>query len=227
MKSSPRIKICGLTDVDEAVECARLGADAIGFIFFEKSPRNLTVKKATQIRAALPDTVAVIGVFVDEPFEHILSVTKQAGLTGVQLHGNETPETVNRLMAKNLTVIKGLFEKKPPAFEESNRFHPSAFLLECGKGKLPGGNAMKWDWKKATDFAGRHPFVLAGGLEPDNVARAISVAFPDGVDVSSGVESKPGRKDLSKVAAFIENVKNNPFERKILPVFHSVKGNKP
>jgi phosphoribosylanthranilate isomerase len=199
----PQIKICGLKKVDEAVQCAELGANAIGMIFYDKSPRFLSDTQARDISNALPDSVGKIGVFVNESFDGIMEKVHRCGLTGIQLHGMETPELIDRLIHENLLVIKGLFTQKEPNISSVSLYKASAYLVECGKGKLPGGNAMTWNWSQAFDFGKKNPFILAGGLNPTNVVQAINQCFPDAVDVSSGVEISPGQKDIKKVKDFI------------------------
>jgi phosphoribosylanthranilate isomerase len=199
----PQIKICGLKRVDEAVQCAELGANAIGMIFYDKSPRFLSDTQAQNICKALPDSVGKIGVFVDESFDGIMEKVHRCGLTGVQLHGMEPPELIDRLIHENLLVIKGLFTQKEPNISSVFLYKASAYLVECGKGKLPGGNAMAWNWSQAFDFGIKNPFILAGGLDPKNVVQAINQCSPDAVDVSSGVEICPGHKDITKVRDFI------------------------
>ncbi|MDD3992459.1 MAG: phosphoribosylanthranilate isomerase [Desulfobacterales bacterium] len=201
------IKICGLTRPDEAAACADLGADAIGLIFHPPSPRHLDDATAATVTDALPENVARIGVFVNTPVETILEKVRRCGLTGVQLHGNEPPEAVWRLRAAGLMVIKALFAARAPGLEAASNYAPDAFLVECGRGRLPGGNAEVWHWAEARGISAAVPLVLAGGLNPENVAQAIAAAAPDAVDVSSGVEKAPGRKDLSRVAAFIQAVR--------------------
>ena len=203
------MKICGLTKVDEALACARLGADAIGCVFYPRSPRFVENHLARAIRDALPDSVALVGVFANEPFASIMERIKECGLNKVQLHGSESPELVARLEKLGVGVIKTLFVNRRPALYECARYQASAWLVECGGGKLPGGNALQWDWGLARALSGKGtPIILAGGLSPENVRIGIKAALPDAVDVSSGVESKPGRKDLEKVARFIEIVKS-------------------
>lgn len=203
-------KICGLTDPGEAAAVAAMGADAIGLVFFPKSPRHLSDDNARAVADALPTDMARIGVFVDMDADTVLRKAKRCGLTGVQLHGRETPETVERLRDEGLTVIKGLFASRSPGLEESGDYRPSAFLAECGKGTLPGGNAKTWDWSAARTLGRGRPLVLAGGLNPDNVIDAVREALPDAVDVSSGVEASPGRKDLKRVRAFLEALTRAP-----------------
>jgi len=197
------IKICGLTRPEEAAACADLGADAIGLIFYPPSPRFVEPRAAAAICAALPPAVARVGVFVDVGVDEILATVRRGGLTGVQLHGAEPPGAVEGLRREGLLVVKALFASRPPYLEAAADYDPDAFLVECGRGRLPGGNAATWHWADARPVAARGPLILAGGLSPDNVAEALHAASPDAVDVSSGVESAPGRKDLVRVAALI------------------------
>ncbi len=204
----PQIKICGLTDPEEAATCARLGADAIGLVFFPPSPRNVEMGRAAEVAAALPSHVVPAGVFVDPGWELLARAVERCRLGVVQLHGNESPDFVLRVRQQlNVTVWKGLFATKAPFMNAAVNYQADAYLVECGKGPLPGGNAMVWDWGSAADFAQSYPTVLAGGLDPDNVGRAIQAALPDAVDASSGLESSPGRKDLKKVERYIAAVK--------------------
>ena len=205
-KYIPRIKICGLTRVEEAVGCAELGANAIGLIFFPKSPRHVTDEQALAISRAVADQAKRVGVFVNAPYEEILRKVEICRLSAVQLHGQESPDLSNRLEKEGVPVIKALFMDGTPALMEADRYEASAFLVECSKGPLPGGNAMTWDWGAAKGFGLSHPLILAGGLSPENVMQAVSSALPSAVDVSSGVEQSPGRKDLDKVRRFINAV---------------------
>jgi phosphoribosylanthranilate isomerase len=207
LEHAPQVKICGLTEVDAAVECASLGADAIGLVFYPKSPRFVTDEQARKICLALPGKTKKTGVFVDADFKSIMQRVGKCGINAVQLHGNETPELVESLMKECLIVIKALFLEKKPLFEDTANYNASAFLAECGKGALPGGNALSWDWVKAKKITVKYPYILAGGLSPENVFQAVSLGLPDAVDVSSGVESAPGIKDIEKIKLFISSVK--------------------
>jgi len=209
IKHAPQVKICGLTEVNAAVECALLGADAIGLVFHPKSPRFVSDDRAREISLALPDETKKVGVFVDETFETIMRKVKKCGINAVQLHGNESPDLAKSLMEEGLIVIKALFFEKKPFFEEAAEYTVSAFLAECGRGVLPGGNALSWDWEKAQKAGKKHPLILAGGLTPENVLHALSVLLPDALDVSSGVESAPGIKDIEKVKLFIGRVRSS------------------
>ncbi|MFH0725262.1 MAG: phosphoribosylanthranilate isomerase [Pseudomonadota bacterium] len=205
-RSRPQIKICGLKHVEEALFCADLGVHAIGCVFYPKSPRHLSDAEAGKICRAVSGRVQTVGVFVNESVHTILQKVRDCGLTAVQLHGKESPDTVNELRRNSITVIKTLFVDGTPNLTDAALYNASAFLVECGKGPLPGGNAMAWDWRQARDFGDRYPLLLAGGLSPENISQAILEAFPAAVDVSSGVESAPGQKNLKKIEAFVRAV---------------------
>lgn len=212
------IKICGLTRPEEAAACADLGADAIGLIFYPPSPRFVDPQTAAAICAVLPPRVARVGVFVDVAVEEIRAAVRRCGLTGVQLHGAEPPAAVAALRRERVLVVKALFAARPPNLDAAAAYDADAFLVECGRGRLPGGNAEAWRWAEARPVAVRGPLILAGGLSPENVAEAVRAAAPDAVDVSSGVESAPGRKDLARVAALIRVARADP-PAGIRPVF--------
>ncbi|MDA8138999.1 MAG: phosphoribosylanthranilate isomerase [Desulfobacteraceae bacterium] len=204
----PQIKICGLTIPEQAADCARLGADAIGLVFYPPSPRNLELELAAEIAAALPDRVRRVGVFVNPEWRLLAAAIDRCGLAVVQLHGSEPPELAQRIQTEfSLKVIKALFTAKAPDLTAAGKYQVGGFLVECGKGPLPGGNAETWDWGAAADFARRYPMVLAGGLSPVNVAQAIQATLPAAVDASSGLESAPGHKDIDKVRRFIAAVR--------------------
>jgi len=204
----PQVKVCGLTIEAEAVATVQAGADAIGLVFFPPSPRHVSLDQARAIVAALSGHVPAVGVFANPAWEEMVQAIEHCGLGGVQLHGNESPYLIDRLRSRypEITVLKGLFAARAPFMSQASRFNASAYLVECGKGLLPGGNAESWDWSSTRSFACNHPTVLAGGLNPENVDEAIRAAWPDAVDASSGLESAPGRKDPDKVIRFIELV---------------------
>ena len=205
-KFIPQVKICGLTRVEQALQCVALGADAIGCVFYPKSPRHLTDDRAGEICSAVADRVKTVGVFVNETFSSIMNHVERCHLSTVQLHGQESPELVRRLRNQNLQVIKALFVDGNPSLKDAENYQASAFLVECGQGKLPGGNALEWNWDQAKSFGEKHPLIIAGGLSPENFSHAIKVSSPHAVDVSSGVESNPGDKDIGKVAVFLNTV---------------------
>jgi phosphoribosylanthranilate isomerase len=202
----PQIKVCGLTRVEDALVCREAGVDAIGLVFYPPSPRFVKPNRAARIAAAVRGHAVSVGVFVDESYDTIMRTTEHCALQAVQLHGQESPALIRRLKSHNLTVIKTLFHTRPPFFKDAAAYDASSFLLECGRGKLPGGNAASWPWQKASTIDRRKPVILAGGLAPENVSTAIVLGAPDAVDVSSGVESAPGRKQPSKIKLFIDTV---------------------
>ena len=210
----PQVKVCGLTLVEEAIACAESGADAIGLVFYPASPRFVSELKAREICASLPKRVWKIGVFVNEPLMEVMKKAEFCRLDCVQLHGTETPEMVQYLESAGISVIKTLFAKKEPGFSEAVLYRASAYLLESGEGRVPGGTGLGWKWGEARHLAGVQPCILSGGLSPENVSEAIHEFGPDAVDVSSGVESEPGRKDIVKVRAFVEAVRNAGSPRK-------------
>lgn len=203
------VKICGLTLVDNALDCVKAGADIIGLIFFEKSPRHISLSQAREIVRALPRNVPACGVFVNESYNTIMQTVSACGLQMVQLHGAEPPELAARLSDQNLVVTKAFFAARHPKLCETEKYQAADFCLaEYGKGILPGGNAETWDYGQALEMAKKVRLMLAGGLTCENVADAISRIRPHAVDVSSGVEKAKGIKDISKVKAFIRAAKS-------------------
>ena len=203
------VKICGLTLVDNALDCVKAGADIIGLVFFEKSPRNVSTAQAREISRALPKEVPACGVFVNETFDTIMQIVSDCDLDIVQLHGSEPPELAKRLSAQNLVVTKAFFAARPPGLCDTENYDDADFCLaEYGKGILPGGNAETWDYDQALDMAKKVRLMLAGGLTCENVADAVSRIHPYAVDVSSGVEKAKGIKDISKVKEFIRAAKS-------------------
>jgi len=214
-----QIKICGLKDPETAILCAESGAHSIGFVFYEKSPRHVSDSLARTIIKEIPVNITKTGVFVNETYDTIMSRVDYCGINAVQLHGNESPGLISRLKKQNLKVIKALFMKREPYLSEYRLFQPDAYLVECGKGILPGGNAETWNWKDTRPFGSRNPLILAGGLSPENIAAAIKLSEPDAVDVSSGVEYEPGLKDRNKIRLFIETVQKTNITKKTRSVF--------
>jgi phosphoribosylanthranilate isomerase len=207
LKKRPWIKICGLTEPDNALACAKLLPDAMGLVFYEKSPRYVTIDQAARITKILSRHIMTIGVFVDNDFNDIMEKVKGCALKGVQLHGKESPELVDQLKKEHLFVIKSLFAAKEPYLSRAKEYSAaSALLVEFGKGILPGGNAESWNYELSRQINMKIPLIIAGGLSPDNVTKAVKTARPFGVDVSSGVEQSPGLKDIHKVGSFIARI---------------------
>lgn len=199
---SLRIKICGITCRDDALAAVEAGADALGFVFYEGSPRQVATTTAAQIIGALPPLVAKVGVFVDATADQICQVIAECALDTVQLHGAEPPELCRRLPVK---VIKAFRVQSLESLLDLPRYPTDAWLLDSYVPGQPGGTGARFKWDLAVEAKklGR-PIILAGGLTPGNVAAAVRQVRPFGVDVSSGVESAPGRKDIRKIQQFIE-----------------------
>ena len=195
------LKICGLTMQEDARFCAEAGAAALGAVFYPPSPRHVSPERAAEVFADVPPDVARVGVFVDATAADILRAARIAGLGVAQLHGAEPPALAAELLAAGLRVLKVL-RGGDLAAEAARYPDGTRFLVECGRGALPGGNGAAWDWGAARALAPR-PFALAGGLSPGNLAVAASASGAVFFDLSSAVESSPGRKDRDKVLAAV------------------------
>ncbi len=202
-----RVKICGITNSGDALLAAELGAHALGFIFYKKSPRSVTPDKARRIIGQLPPFVATVGVFVDEDAAAVREIASLAGVDWVQLHGRESPDYCRSLWRR---VIKGFRVKGEEIYAQLTEYQGAAqaFLLDAYKPGTPGGTGETFNWEIARQVKKCGPIILAGGLNPDNVAEAIRIARPAAVDAASGVEAAPGKKDREKMRAFIEAVKS-------------------
>jgi indole-3-glycerol phosphate synthase / phosphoribosylanthranilate isomerase len=202
------VKICGITSVEDGLMAAQAGADAVGLVFWPRSPRALGVEAARRIAAALPPLVLRVGVFVDADRDHMAAVAEAVGLDVLQLHGDEPPEALVGLPRRAIKAVR-----VGPGFDpaEALRYQGRAggILLDTRvDGGAPGGTGRPFDWAQVRAVReGASFLMLAGGLDPENVRRAVDAVRPDAVDVSSGVESAPGRKDPAKVKAFIEAVR--------------------
>jgi phosphoribosylanthranilate isomerase len=195
-----KIKICGITELGDALHAVECGADALGFVFYERSPRAITPPKAQAIIAQLPPFVTVVGLFVNEDPRIIQDVADHCHLDVIQYHGDETPETVRKAPRRS---IRALRIKEDATLDHLDAYPTSGLLLDAWVAGAFGGTGVLSNWEIAAEIAKKHPLILAGGLSPENVAAAIQAVRPYGVDVSSGVENAPGRKDKKKVAAFI------------------------
>lgn len=200
-----RVKICGITSVEDAVLASKAGADAIGLVFYEPSPRNVDIKTALEISRAAGPFVTLVGLFVNETADRIRSILNEIPLNLLQFHGDETPEFCEQFSRPYIKAIR----MKPDINVDSEIAHypkASGILLDAYKKGVPGGTGAAFDWQRVPAASSKH-IILAGGLNPDNVSLAISQTKPYAVDVSGGVESKPGIKDEKKVIAFINNSK--------------------
>jgi phosphoribosylanthranilate isomerase len=201
-----RVKICGITNLEDALLAASLGAQALGFIFYPPSPRQVAPEAARNIIAQLPPLVLSVGVFVDEEAPVVRDLAARAGLDWVQLHGQESPEYCRSLGRR---VIKAFRIRDANSLRDLPDYRSSvqAFLLDTYKEGRVGGTGETFNWELAREAQKFGPIILAGGLTPENVAQAIKVAQPQAVDVASGVEAAPGKKDPVKLKAFFAGVK--------------------
>jgi len=202
-----KVKICGITNWPDARRAVDAGADFLGFNFYSGSPRYVTPAKARRIVRRLPKLIASVGVFVNETEEKLLEIAREVGLDCVQLHGDETPTTVERV-SRFLPVIKALRVKKSFRPAKMARFKRArALLLDGFDGAQWGGTGRTFDWRIARRARPGAKLFLAGGITPENVAAAIRTAKPYAVDVCSGVEAKPGKKDPARIKAFMREVR--------------------
>jgi phosphoribosylanthranilate isomerase len=221
------VKICGMTNLEDALVAVEAGADAVGFVFYEKSPRCVTVETAREIVAKLPERVEKVGVFVDADSKTILDHVSRTGLTAVQLHGKRSSESVlsdprpamESVGAQRLiTMVPGDSLKDGAFFMGTDmRENTFAVLLDSVSNGITGGTGTTFDWKLTRGMVQavglNVPVIVAGGLTPQNVGEAIEILQPWGVDVVSGVEVSPGKKDPEKVRAFVKAVRD--FDRKV------------
>lgn len=199
------VKICGIGSLEDAMAACRFGADALGFIFYRGSPRCISPENARRIILHLPETVAKVGVFVNEEWPVVQRVFRSCSLDFIQLHGDETLESCRGLDPSLL--IRAVRPEKMEDLEGLERWAPSPFLVDSGDPGRYGGTGRLSDWGLAREMAGRYPLILAGGLDPRNVTAAIHEVSPAAVDVGSGVEESVGKKDHEKIQAFIEAVR--------------------
>lgn len=200
-----RVKICGITSLEDALAALEAGADALGFMFYEPSPRFITAERAGEITRQLPVGAARVGVFVDAGEEEINRVIVESGVDTLQFHGAETPEFCGRF---NLKTIKVFRVRNLASLEPLSDFVTDAWLLDSYVKGVPGGTGEAFNWDLSLEAKRHgHPLVLAGGLTPANVQQAVREVRPFAVDVSSGVEAAPGEKDPEKVCQFIAAAK--------------------
>lgn len=205
--TAPRIKICGLTQAEDALRAAELGAWAVGFIFYPKSPRYLPPAHAAAIIAQLPATVLPVGVFVNAEHAELQAAVRASGVRAVQLHGDEPPQALAAAeqagSGSPLQTLRAVRPRGPVALSELARHRPTlGYVVDAAVAGLYGGSGQCADWQAATEIKQLGPVFLSGGLHPDNVAAAIATVRPDGLDVCSGVEAAPGRKCPQRLQSF-------------------------
>lgn len=199
-----RVKICGITRIEDALAAARAGADAIGLVFYAPSPRAVTAAQAQAICAALPPFVSTVGLFVDAEPAAVAAVLQQVPLDLLQFHGDETAEYCRQFARPFLKAVR-MREATDVAALRAQFNQARALLLDTYRAGVPGGTGEVFDWRRVPPALAAQ-IVLAGGLNPDNVGAAIQQARPYAVDVSGGVESAAGIKDIARINAFIAAV---------------------
>lgn len=201
-----KIKICGMTNKTDALEAAGLGADMLGFIFYKKSKRYVDPMVAADIINELPDSIAKVGVFVDESALKVIEIAQNAQLDTLQFHGSETPEYCSAFKGR-YKVIKAFRLKDRKDLKTVNDYDVDYYLLDTYKSDSVGGTGEVFDWKMLKDFEFLKPVIMSGGLTPANVRRAIEEIVPYGVDVATGVEIRPGKKDPELMKKFVEEAR--------------------
>ncbi|MEW5767666.1 MAG: phosphoribosylanthranilate isomerase [bacterium] len=200
-----RIKICGITRTEDALAVVEAGADALGFIF-AKSPRRIELSQAVRIAEKLPPLVSLVGVFLNQGAQEIQKVIASCPLTALQFHGQESPEFCRSF--GSIKTIKAIRVKNKTSLVDLARYEVDAYLLDTYVKGQPGGTGKIFNWDLAADVSSKYRIILSGGLSSDNVAEAIRRVRPFGVDVGSGVESLPGKKDHQKIRRFIRQVRS-------------------
>ena len=208
-----RVKICGITQTKQGQEIAALGASSIGFICVEQSPRYLAPDQIRAIADNLPTEIDKVGVFTNHSLAEIAQVVDQAHLTAVQLHGQESPEfclQLRQAVPPDIELIKALRIKSAQSLESTAAYVDcvDTLLLDAYHPQMLGGTGKTINWQDLAEFKPDLPWMLAGGLTPDNITEALAHLQPDGIDLSSGVERSPGDKDLAKVAQLFRVINN-------------------
>lgn len=200
------IKICGITNLEDAFLAAECGADALGFIFYLRSPRYVAPERAKKILEKLPDRIAKVGVFVNQELQEVKKTVEFSGLDLVQLHGDESPEYCRQFPSSLL--IKAFSPRRESDLRRLRHYPVGAILVDTYDPMCYGGTGKRSNWRLAVKVKETHSLILAGGLNLGNIREAIEIVSPDAVDINSGVESSPGRKDHEKVRAIIEIVRS-------------------
>jgi phosphoribosylanthranilate isomerase len=196
-----QIKICGITNIDDALCAAESGADAVGFIFHPASPRYMAPQRVKEIVAALPRGITTVGVFVNREAEEIARTVEHCGLDLIQLHGDESPEYCRRFAPER--IIKAVFPGTPEDLATLTAYRVRAFLVDFRDADRCGGTGKRTDWKLAARLAKERPLILAGGLTLENIGEALVAVAPDSVDINSGIEKAPGIKDHDRMRRII------------------------
>jgi phosphoribosylanthranilate isomerase len=199
-----KVKICGITNLEDAQAAVEMGADLLGFNFFEKSPRYIEPEKAAEIIAKLPAFVDTVGVFVNPTIDEIKQQIVGGRLNWVQLHGDESPEFCDSLSSLSVKTIKAIRVKDESSIKLAEQYYTDAVLLDAFDPHRYGGTGIAFDWN-VVGYINKRVF-LAGGINPENVRQAIELGVY-GIDVCSGIESSPGKKDHEKMKKLFENIR--------------------
>ncbi len=202
-----RVKICGITDKDDAFKAIKFGADALGFVFHKKSPRYVSPSRARNIISILPPFVSTVGVFVNDRLGAINDIASFCGLTTVQLRGEEDHHYCHRLKRYNFKIIKAFRVDPNFNFEVVKKYDVDGLLFDTYQEGVEGGTGKTFNWELLSQADIKGPFILSGGLTHENILDAVRVVKPYAVDVSSGIEAELGKKDHRKMEAFIKNAK--------------------
>jgi phosphoribosylanthranilate isomerase len=210
MTPNLRVKICGITQIDQAIAIAQTGANALGFICVQQSPRYVTPEKIRSIVDELPEAIAKIGVFMNADLDGLKEFVTATGLTAIQLHGGEEQDYCKELrdLLPEIEIIKAFRIRRLDDLEWAETFAEEVdwFLLDAYHPDLGGGTGKTLDWAGLDRFRPSKPWFLAGGLNPSNICEALSLTNPNGIDLSSGIEKRPGDKDLDAVTALFEQL---------------------
>jgi phosphoribosylanthranilate isomerase len=201
-----KVKVCGITEPVDARVAADAGADAIGLVFAE-SARRISVERAREIAAALPEGILKVGVFVDEEPGEVLRIAREVGLDYAQLHGDEGPEAVAEIRSGGLGVIRAIRVRDEGSLEAMETYDADLFMLDAHSEKAQGGTGTRFDWELAKALKGYANILVSGGLSPENVREAIEFFEPYGVDASSSLEERPGKKNGVLVRRFVSAAK--------------------
>lgn len=201
-----RIKICGITNKVDAIKAAELGVDMLGFVFYEKSKRYVTPRTVCDIVNELPPYITKVGIFVDEKKDKVIEIAGEASIDILQFHGSETQEYCSGVR-NDFKIIKAFRVKDKADLKVVNDYDVDFYLFDTYAEESKGGTGKTFDWKILDGFEFLKPLILSGGLNPQNVGDAIRQVAPYGVDVSTGVEKLPGKKDHLLMARFVENVR--------------------
>jgi phosphoribosylanthranilate isomerase len=200
-----QIKICGITNIDDALCAAESGADAVGFIFHPASPRYIAPGRVKEIVASLPRGITTVGVFVNCEAEEVARTVEHCGLDLIQLHGDESPEYCRRFAPEQ--IIKAVFPRTPEALQTLDAYTVRAFLVDFRDAGRYGGTGKRADWGLAASVGKTHPLILAGGLTAENIDVALAAVAPDAVDINSGIESALGIKDHGRMKRIINMIR--------------------